>query len=163
MSTFKIDQKTIKSLEDEGKNVVNELADDAKEKLCSKYESLIDFYYADYMPKLDRKGNPYYIRTFNLYKSYRPYKRNPHNTIYYGGITVTADKMHDYSSFCGETFSAQRLLDKYIYTTTLPSATWHGGDWHGGYGKMNSFSIYKEMLNYQQYLIKYYTDNFGIK
>ena len=162
MGLFKIDDKTKKALENEGRKIANKLADDAKEKLCNKYIELIQAYYDYYDPN----G---YERTFQLFKSYRPYKNNPHNTIYYGGITITADKMKNYQTGYEMrhnekgTFSAQRLLDKYIYTTTLPSATWHGGDWAGGYGVMNSFSIYDEMMKYHQYLLRDYTEKCAVK
>lgn len=169
MGSFKLDESTKRKLEDIGRKEANRLADDAKKKLIDKYNFLINKFYKDYTPAKDRHGEFYYTRTFNLFKSYRAYKRNPHNTIYYGGVEITADRMNDYESIVigedglPETFPAERLLEKYIYTTSLPSATWHGGDWHGGYGVMAKFSIYNEMMKYKDYLIKYYTKNNGIK
>ena len=62
--------------------------------------------------------------------------------------------MKDYPGSRNQEISAQRLLDKFIYTQTQPSATWHGGDWHGGYGNMNSFSIYNEIHKYRDELLK---------
>ena len=162
MGSFKLDEKTKRKLEESGKKVTNKLADDAKKKLTDKYRSLIDQYYDDYTPRVDKHGIPYYQRTGNLYKSYRPYKKT-NNTISYGGVQITADKMRDYSSVSGEIFSAQRLLDKYIYTTSLPSATWHGGDWHGGYGVMAGFSMSDELLSYRDYLFDYYTKKYSVK
>ena len=156
MGSFKINDDTRKKLEKLGQKQANKLADDAKKKLIDKYIYLINAYYEDYEPKV-------YQRTLNLFNSYRPYKKNPHNTIYYGGIQIVADKMYDYYSLNDEPFSAQRLLDKYIYTTNLPSATWHGGDWHGGYGVMAGFSISDELLKYRDDLIKYYTKKYAVK
>lgn len=150
-------------LEHIGREIAEKLANDAKEKLCSKYKSLLDAYYRDYIPSVNSNGVPYYVRTGNLYKSFSPYKRDSRKIIYYGGVSISADKMNNYHSINGKLFDAQRLLDKYIFTTTLPSGTWHGGDWHGGYGVMNSFSIYEEIIKYQNYLIDYYTKEYGIK
>lgn len=154
MSEFKLNKNVKKILENAGRKKANELAEDAKSKLIEQYNILIDFYYADYMPKLDNNGIPYYIRTFNLYRSYRPYKRNSHNTIYYGGIEIESSKMRNYRSIKGETFYASSLLYKFIYNE---NGTWHGGDWHGGYGEINSFNIYKEMIKYRDNLINKYS------
>ena len=162
MGTFKLDDKTKKQIEKAGREEANRLANDAEKKLINKYVSLLNDYYEDYTPRTDKNGVPYYNSTFNLYKSYRAYKMNPHNTIVYGGVDITSDRMDDYHSITGETFSAQRLLDKYIYTSTLPSATWHGGNWNGGYGILAKFSIYDEMMKYKNFLIDYYTKNYGI-
>lgn len=49
------------------------------------------------------------------------------------------------------------ILQEKINWTNLfgtQSATWHGGDWHGGYGNMNSFSIYNEIHKYRDELLK---------
>jgi hypothetical protein len=160
MGAFKIDEKTRNDLEKAGRKMANKLADDAKEKLVKKYISLINDYYEDYTPKVDKHGIPYYQRTLNLFNSYRPYKKNPHNTIYYGGVQITADKMYDYESISGEPFAAQSLLDKFIYTK---DGTWHGGDWHGGYGVKAKFSISGELLDYRDYLVQYYTKKYSVK
>lgn len=160
---FKLDSGTKRELEELGRQEADRLANDAKDKLTKKYISLITDYYNDYTPKRNKYGKPYYVRTENLYRSYMPYKRNSGNHIFYGGVQISDNKMHDYKSLKGETFTAERLLEKYIYTATLPSATWHGGDWHGGYGVMADFSIYDEMMRYRDDLISYYIDNFSTK
>jgi hypothetical protein len=158
MAKQKMDKGIRQKLEEYGKQKANELANDAEEKLVNKYISLIECYYDDYTPKLNKYGIPYYVRTFNLRKSYIPYKKTPfgNRSTYYGGVKITAERMNEYTSRNGDTFLAERLLDKYIYTTALPSATWHGGDWHGGYGVMAGFSIYYEMKVYQKKLINEY-------
>ena len=163
MARFRINENLKKNLEKYGQEKAKELAQDAREKLSNHYMSLIDWYYVDYMPKLNKYGEPYYHRTFGLYKSYKKYYKNSHNSTYYGGVEITADKMNDYPSLNGEDFSAERLLDKYIYTSTLPSATWHGGDWHGGYGVMAKFSIYDEMNKYYNKLLKEYEQKCSVK
>ena len=154
MAGFHLDKNFKKNLEFFAQEKAKELAKEARERITNHYHSLIDRYYEDYEPKVDRHGVPYYIRTFGLYNSYREYYKNSHNSIYYGGIEVSGDKMRDYPGIRNQTITAQRLLYKYIYTPTQPSATWHGGDWHGGYGVMASFSLYNEIWNYRNNLIK---------
>lgn len=160
MARFRINENLRKSLEKYGQEKAKELAQDAREKLSNHYMSLIDWYYVDYIPKLNKYGEPYYHRTFGLYKSYKKYYKNSHNSTYYGGVEITADKMKDYPSLNGEGFSAQALMDKFIYN---PSGTWHGGDWHGGYGIEAGFSIYDEMDKYYNKLLKEYEQKCSVK
>jgi len=103
---------------------------------------MIDWYYRDYDPVA-------YVRTHNLYNSYRPFYKNSHSTIYYGGVEVTADRMHENYGTDKHPFAAADLLSTYIYT---PKGTWHGGDMHGGYGVPASFSIYGQMHDYHNKL-----------
>lgn len=163
MARFHIDDKLRKNLEYFGQEKAKKLAQEARERLSDHYMSLIDWYYLDYVPKLDKYDEPYYHRTFGLYKSFKKYYKNSHNSIYYGGVEITADKMNDYPSLNGEGFSAKRLLDKFIYVPTQPSATWHGGDWYGGYGNMARFSIYNEMNDFYNKLLKEYQDRCSIR
>lgn len=153
MGTFRLSQDFIDRIENECKEKAKALAHEASEKLTDHYISLLDWYYVDYTPKVDKHGNPYYTRTFNLYKSAHKYYKN-RTDVFYGGVRIDGSTMKDYPGVRGEDISGQRLLDKFIYTTTLPSATWHGGDWHGGYGTMASFSIYDEMQKYKKELVK---------
>lgn len=147
-----------KKLRQVARKVASDIAKDAREKLCNKYASLIEMYYSDYTPGCDKYGVPYYIRTGNLKKSYSPYMHELPRDRFVGGVYINASKMQDYDSVKGShDFPAERLLEKFIFTTTLPSATWHGGDWHGGYGVMNSFSIYEEMIKYRDDLVKEYS------
>lgn len=148
------------------KEILDSLAEDAREKMCNQYERLIDFYYADYSPKLDDNGIPYYIRTFNLYKSYSPYKKVTSQISIFAGIRIHGDKMRDYDSVKGyRDFKAEDLLFKFIVPVrdlsrpdrSKPYYTVHGGDWHGGYGKINSFNIYDEMIKYRDKLASEYS------
>ncbi len=160
MARFHIDERLRKNLEYFGQEKAKKLAAEAREKLTNHYVSLIDWYYSDYNPKLDKYGEPYYRRTFGLYKSFKKYYKNSHNIIYYGGVEITADKMHDYPSLNGEGFSAGTLLNKFIYNQ---DGTWHGGDWHGGYGVMAGFSIYEEMNSYYESLLKEYQGRCSVR
>lgn len=137
------------------------MAKDAQEKLTNQYMNLIDWYYADRMPLLDKQGVPYYIRTYGLYNSFKPYWKNSHNSIYYGGVKITSAGMKDYDNVRGNgKFSADALLNTFIYN---PQGTWHGGDWHGGYGERAGFSIYNEMRNYKKKLINEYRAKYESK
>lgn len=163
MANFKISNEVYNKLKKSGQEKANELANDAENKLIDKYISLLDWYYLDYQPKLDENGVPYYIRTFNLYNSFSPYKRTPSSgrSTYYGGIRINADKIKDYDSIRNDgKFSASNLLNKFIYNE---DGTWHGGDWHGGYGVSNSFNIYKELHDYRDKLIDKYKKSCSIK
>ena len=159
MARFRINENFKKSLEKYGQEKAKELAQDAREKLSNHYMSIIDWYYVDYMPKLNKYREPYYHRTFGLYKSYKKYYKNSHST-FYGGVEITADKMKDYPSLNGEGFSTQALIEKFIYN---PSGTWHGGDWHGGYGIEAGFSVYDEMDKYYNKLLKEYEQKCSVK
>lgn len=147
-----------RKIRDISKEIMNSLAEDARTKICNQYERLIDFYYADYSPKLDKNGIPYYIRTFNLYKSYSPYKKATSEISVFAGIRIHGDKMRDYDSVKGyRDFKAEDMLFKFIVNESSPYNTYHGGDWHGGYGALNSFSIYDEMIKYRDKLANEYS------
>lgn len=153
MGSFRLSQDFIDKIENECKKKAKNLAHEASEKLTAHYKSLLDWYYDDYEPKVDKNGNPYYVRTFNLYKSAHKYYKNNMDK-FYGGVRIDGSTMRDYPGVRGISISGQRLLDKFIYAPTLPSATWHGGDWHGGYGEMASFSVYDEMQKYKDKLVE---------
>lgn len=159
MARFHIDERLRKNLEFLCQEKVKKLATEVSEKLTNHYVSLIDWYYS-YQPALNKYGEPYYKRTLGLYKSFKKYYKNSHNSIYYGGIEITSNKMHDYPSLNGEGFPANVLLNKFIYNQ---NGTWHGGDWHGGYGIMADFSIYEEMNNYYKKLLTEYQSRCSVR
>lgn len=133
---------TLKYLEKQAQKKASELAHEAQEKLTNHYMSLIDWFYADYQPIE-------YLREFNLYNSYRKFYKNSHSTIYYGGVEVTPDRMHDYDYNRRQPITASALLNTYIYN---PVGTWHGGDMHGGYGQPASFNMYSDMHDFHEQL-----------
>lgn len=137
-----LSKEALKYIEKDAQKKASELAHEAQKKLISHYEAMIDWYYRDYDPVA-------YVRTHNLYNSYRPFYKNSHSTIYYGGVEVTADRMHENYGTDKHPFAAADLLSTYIYT---PKGTWHGGDMHGGYGVPASFSIYGQMHDYHNKL-----------
>lgn len=156
MGSFRLNQDFIDKIENECKEKAKVLAHEASEKLTTHYKSLLDWYYDDYTPRTDSR-NQCYTRTFNLYKSAHKYYKD-RTDRFYGGVRIDGSTMKDYPGIRNDSISGQRLLDKFIYTPNLPSATWHGGDWHGGYGIMASFSIYDEMQKYKKELIKEFQD-----
>lgn len=149
MVRFKLDDNFKRKLEKQCQEKAQKLAIEARDKLYDKYMTLIDWYYADYFPKLDKYDESHYTRTFNLYNSAHKYYLNSHGSIFYGGVDINASGMHDYPGKNGDGISAGGLLGKFIYN---PSGTWHGGDWHGGYGTMAKFSIYDEIHKYRDEL-----------
>ena len=68
--------------------------------------------------------------------------------------------MKDYLGIRNDSLSGQDLLSTYIYN---PSGTWHGGDWHGGYGIEATFGIYDEMNKYYNKLLKEYEQKCSVK
>lgn len=163
----------LKDIEDEAHriatNIANKLADDAKKKLTDYYASLIERYYSDndYKLGVDKYGYTYYDRTYQLRKSYSPYKKWASNNKHVeGGVYISADKMKDYDTRDNNKygkFAAEDLLSKFIIRENNPvfSAygsdwTWHGGDWHGGYGVPSKFSIYNELSRYRDNLLEDY-------
>lgn len=70
------------------------LAHKISDEMAQEYEYVIERFYSEYQPKYykrhaSRGKNPGLIKTFK--KRYK----NPHNTIYYGGIEITSEKMYD--------------------------------------------------------------------
>ena len=74
--------------------VSSELAHQISDKMVEEYQYVIDRFYSEYDPK-------YYVRhadkgmTPGLQKTFKKYYKNPHNTIYYGGIEISSDVMYD--------------------------------------------------------------------
>ena len=151
MGKFKLSEGFKRKLEKQCQEKAKNLAIEVREKLYNKYVSLIDLYYADYSPKLNKYDEPYYVRTFNLYNSAHKYYLNSHNSIFYGGVDINSFGMSNYPGRNGDGISADGLLNKYIYNL---SGTWHGGDWHGGYGVHASFNIYTEIHKYRDELYR---------
>ena len=70
------------------------LAHKISDEMAEEYQYVIDRFYSEYDPE-------YYIRHSErgmkpgLNKTFKKYYKNPHNTIYYGGIEISADRMYD--------------------------------------------------------------------
>jgi len=74
--------------------VSSNLARKISDEMAQEYQYVIDRFYSEYNPE-------YYVRHSErgmnpgLNKTFRKYYKNPHNTIYYGGIEITSDNMYD--------------------------------------------------------------------
>ena len=70
------------------------LAHKISDEMAQEYQYVIDRFYSEYNPE-------YYKRHADrgmvpgLQKTFKKHYKNPHNTIYYGGIEITSDNMYD--------------------------------------------------------------------
>ena len=148
----KLSNSTRKQLRAIAEKQANKIAKEFEEKTCKKYESLIDLYYNEPY----QTNPPHYQRTGNLRRSYMPYLQTIGATVI-GGIEIAGENMSDYGQ--RSKISGESYIEKFYFN---PSATWHGGDWHGGYGVMANFSVYDEMVNYYKDTVKDFRKRYGI-
>ena len=146
-------EKTIEEiLRKKGQEKAKKYAKEAKDRLSKEYAKTIEDFYSDG----DYEEKSRYYRNYKLRKSYVPYyKDNGHGVTYWGGVRIGAMKMSDYPKergIRGKAISANDLFNKYIYNGMNNNMTFHGGDYHGGYGKQASFSIYEHMHEYHEQL-----------
>lgn len=70
------------------------LAHKISDEMVEEYQYIIERFYSEYDPE-------YYVRHSQrgmapgLNRTFKKYYKNPHNTIYYGGIEITSDKMYN--------------------------------------------------------------------
>lgn len=118
--------------------VSSELAHKISDEMAQEYQYVIDRFYGEYDPEhyvrhADRGMNPGLNKTFR--KSYK----NPHNTIYYGGIEITSDNMYDdYRD------PKERVLSSFL-------AGYHG---RPSAGIKSSLLPYKYMLKFREQLVR---------
>lgn len=133
-----------------GQEKAKKYAKEAKDKLSKEYADTIEAFYEEYDPE------PAYLRNYKLRKSYIPhYKDNGHGATYWGGVQIGAIRMSDYPIEKGirnKPISAENLFNTYIYNGLGNHSSFHGGDYHGGYGKQATFSIYEHMHEYHEKL-----------
>lgn len=135
----------------QAENIVKEF----EEKMSKKYESLLDLYYSEPY----QTNPPHYKRTDNLRRSYRTFTFISNKEVS-SSFIVSGQNMNDYGQRIK--ISGERYLEKYFFSPTMPSATWHGGDYHGGYGVMAGFSAYSEMVNFYKDTVKDFRKRYGI-
>lgn len=116
-----------------GNNIAKNLAIEFREKLTSEYRYSVEQFYNSYSPLK-------YERTWQLYKSYRPYYRNPHGTRYHGGVEICTDKMKDTHVDSNEEVLGYAL------------SGWHGNPNRGIYTPPY---IYEHVINYRDVLFGY--------
>lgn len=114
------------------------LAHEISDRMAQEYQYVIDRFYSEYNPEhykrhADRGMKPGLIKTF------KKYYKNPHNTIYYGGIEITSDNMYDdYRD------SKEKVLSSFL-------DGYHGRE---NAGIKSSLLPYKYMLKIREKLIK---------
>lgn len=88
MDALKSDMKMLRH------SLSSSLAHKISDEMAEEYQYIIERFYSEYTPQ-------YYIRHADrgmkpgLQKTFRKYYKNPHNTIYYGGIEIFSDNMYD--------------------------------------------------------------------
>lgn len=70
------------------------LAHKISDEMAKEYQYVIDRFYSEYSPKYYKRHSERGM-TPGLNKTFKKYYKNPHNTIYYGGIEITSDNMYD--------------------------------------------------------------------
>ena len=70
---------------------------------------------------------------------------------------ISGDDMNDYGR--KSKISGEDYLSKFFFN---PLGTWHGGDWHGGYGVPANFNAYNEMVNFYKNTVKDFRKKYEI-
>lgn len=70
------------------------LAHKISDEMAQEYQYVIDRFYSEYNPEHYRRHADRGMRP-GLEKTFKKYYKNPHNTIYYGGIEITSDNMYN--------------------------------------------------------------------
>lgn len=113
------------------------LAHKISDEMAEEYQYVIERFYREYDPE-------YYVRHSDrgmkpgLNKTFKKYYKNPHNTIYYGGIEITSDNMYDdYRD------SKEKVLNSFL------------NGYHGrpSAGVESSLLPYKHMLKFRERLV----------
>lgn len=151
----KLSESTKKQLRAIARKQAEKIVEEFEEKMCKKYESLIQWYYDEPY----QTNPPHYPRTGNLRKSYSTFTFISEKKVT-GSFMVTGQNMNDYGR--KQKISGERYLEKYFFSPSMPSTTWHGGDWHGGYGVMANFSAYEEMTKFYLDTVKDFRKKYGI-
>ena len=114
------------------------LAHKISDEMEQEYQYIIEKFYSEYNPE-------YYVRHSErgmnpgLNKTFKTYYKNPHNTIYYGGIEITSENMYnDYHD------SKEKVLGSFL-------DGYHGAP---SVGIRSSLLPYKYMLKVRERLIR---------
>lgn len=113
------------------------LAHKISDEMAEEYQYIIERFYSEYDPE-------YYVRHSErgmvpgLNKTFKKHYKNPHNTIYYGGIEITSENMYDdYHD------SREKVLSSFL------------NGYHGrpSAGVESSLLPYKHMLKFREQLV----------
>lgn len=147
-----ISPKLKKQLHAIAQKQAEKIAKEFEYKITEHYRSVLDWYYGE-----PYQTNPtHYERTSNLRNSYIPYFKSTNSSVI-GGIEISGENMNDYGK--KSKISGEDYVSKFFFN---PVGTWHGGDWHGGYGVTANFNAYNEMINFYKYTVKDFRKKYEI-
>lgn len=128
------------------------IAKEFEDKMTEHYRSVLDWYYGEPY----RTNPPHYDRTNNLRNSYRTFMFISSKQVS-SSFLISGDDMNDYGR--KSKISGEDYLSKFFFN---PLGTWHGGDWHGGYGVPANFNAYNEMVNFYKNTVKDFRKKYEI-
>lgn len=152
MGRFKLSPENRKKLHQIAQKQAEEVAKEFEETMSKKYESILDWYYSEPY----QTNPPHYERTYNLRNSYRTFMFISPKQVS-SSFLISGDDMNDYGR--RSKISGEDYLSKFYFNSV---GTWHGGDWHGGYGVPAKFSAYNEMINFYKATVKDFRKKYGI-
>lgn len=123
-----------------------------EDKMTEHYRSVLDWYYGESY----QTNPPHYDRTNNLRNSYRTFMFISSKQVS-SSFLISGDDMNDYGR--KSKISGEDYLSKFFFN---PLGTWHGGDWHGGYGVPANFNAYNEMVNFYKNTVKDFRKKYEI-
>ena len=123
-----------------------------EDKMTEHYKSVLDWYYGEPY----QTNPPHYERTNNLRNSYRTFMFISSKQLS-SSFLISGDDMNDYGR--KSKISGEDYLSKFFFN---PLGTWHGGDWHGGYGVPANFNAYNEMVNFYKDTVKDFRKKYEI-
>nr|DAR50456.1 MAG TPA: hypothetical protein [Caudoviricetes sp.] len=128
------------------------IAKEFEDKMTEHYRSVLDWYYGEPY----QTNPPHYDRTNNLRNSYRTFMFISPKQVS-SSFLISGDDMNDYGR--KSKISGEDYLSKFFFN---PLGTWHGGDWHGGYGVPANFNAYNEMVNFYKDTVKDFRKKYEI-
>ena len=148
----KISPELKKQLHAIAQKQAEKIAKEFEDKMTEHYRSILDWYYGEsYQTNL-----PHYERINNLRNSYIPYFKSTNSSVI-GGIEISGENMNDYGK--KSKISGEDYVSKFFFN---PLGTWHGGDWHGGYGVPANFNAYNKMVNFYHNTVKDFRKKYEI-
>ena len=147
-----ISQELKKQLHAIAQKQAEKIAKEFEDKMTEHYRSVLDWYYGEPY----QTNPPHYDRTGNLRNSYRIFMFISSEQVS-SSFLISGDDMNDYGR--KSKISGEDYLSKFFFN---PLGTWHGGDWHGGYGVPANFNAYNEMVNFYKYTVKEFRKKYEI-
>lgn len=148
----KISPELKKQLHAIAQKQAEKIAKEFEDKMTEHYRSILDWYYGEPY----QTNPPHYERINNLRNSCIPYFKSTNSSVI-GGIEISGESMNDYGK--KSKISGEDYVSKFFFN---PLGTWHGGDWHGGYGVPANFNAYNEMVNFYHNTVKDFRKKYEI-